>query len=105
MDLGIKIKQLRKTKGITQKQLAEQLHMSKRNIEKYESNEITNININVLQDIADALDVTLLSLLVEDPSDILSVIKEYYNLEDKPYYNLENDFSMIMKGFIDRYKK
>lgn len=105
MDLGIKIKQLRKAKGITQKQLAEQLHMSKRNIEKYESNEITNININVLQDIADALDVTLLNLLVEDPSDILSVIKEYYNLEDKPNHNLENDFMMIMEGFIKRYKK
>ena len=105
MDLGIKIKQFRKNKGITQKQLAEQLHMSKRNIEKYESNEITNININVLQDIANALDVSLLSLLVDDPADILSIIKEYYNLEDKPCHNLENDFSMIMKGFIDRYKK
>ena len=104
MDLGTKIKRLRKAKGITQKQLAEQLHMSKRSIEKYENNEITNININILQDIASALDVSLLSLLVEDPSDILFVIKQYYNLEDKPCYNLEKDFYMIMKGFIDRYK-
>lgn len=46
-----------------------------------------------------------MSILVDDPNDILVIIKEYYNLEDKPGYNIEKDFNMIIQGFIERYKK
>ena len=94
----------RSEKGITQQQLADAIYKTKRTVEKYESNEI-DISTGTLIDISKVLDVSILSMLVEDSNDILSVIKEYYNLSDKDGYNIEKDFELIIKGFIDRYKK
>lgn len=104
MNLGAKIKQIRKDSNLTQQQLADSIFKTKRTVEKYENNEI-DISIGTLCDISKTLDTSLLNLLVDDPSELLSVIKDYYNLEDKEGYNMEKDFSLVMKGFVDRYKK
>ncbi|MHC1750753.1 MAG: helix-turn-helix domain-containing protein [Cellulosilyticaceae bacterium] len=104
MDIGRKIQDLRKDKNITQAALAKAIFKSKRSVENYEANK-SDITFNTLQDIADKLGVSIMSILVDDPSEILNIIKEYYNLEDKPNFNIEKDFEMIMKGFIERYKK
>lgn len=104
MDLGTKIKQLRKDNGLTQQQLADLIFKTKRTLEKYENNEI-DISVSTLIDISKILNVSLLSLLVDDPNDMLSIIKDYYNLEDKAGFNMEHDFELIIKGFSERYKK
>lgn len=104
MNLGTKIKQIRMDAGITQQQLADMIFKSKRTVEMYESNKI-DISIRTLQDISKALNTSMLNILVDDPSELLSILKEYYHLEDKEGYNMEKDFSLLMKGFIDRYKK
>lgn len=104
MNLGAKIKQIRIDAGITQQQLADKIFKSKRTVEMYESNKI-DISIGTLQDISNVLNTSLLNILVDDPSELLSILKEYYTLEDKEGYNMEKDFSLLMKGFVDRYKK
>lgn len=103
MHIGENIKRFRKEKGITQQQLANAIHKSKSAVEKYEYGDI-NISISTLQDIATALDISFESLILEE-GDILNIIKAYYNLKDKPGHNLENDFEMVMQGFVKRYKK
>lgn len=104
MNIGKRIQNARKAKGITQDQLAKLLYKSKRTIEKYEANEI-DLSLSTIIEISGILDISILELVVDDSDDILSIIKEYYGLEDKHGFNMEKDFEMILKGFIERYKK
>lgn len=59
MNIGEKIKLLRKEKGLTQKELAEMIHKSEITVRKYEANDIS-MNVNVFIDILNALDSKLL---------------------------------------------
>lgn len=65
---GDRIKKYRKEKGLTQQQLADSIGKSKSIIQKYEANN-TNVNINILQEIAEVLDVKLHALLYDNESD------------------------------------
>lgn len=58
MKLGERIKKARLEKGLTQIELAEIINTTKQNIYKYEMSLITNIPLDKLEKIANALDVS-----------------------------------------------
>lgn len=62
-ETGARIREARKNKKITQKQLAKILNKSESSIQKYESGEVEIPN-SVLEDIAKALDTTTIYLLI-----------------------------------------
>ena len=62
MNLGENIRDLRKSKNITQEQLAKRIGVKRSVISKYENNTV-NINISTLDEIANALDVTTIQLM------------------------------------------
>ena len=72
-DTGALIAQLRKEQGLTQKQLAEQLHISDRTISKWERGPGFP-DVSLLEPLADALHCSVVSLLegrlVEEPAEI-----------------------------------
>ena len=72
-DTGALIAQLRKEQGLTQKQLAEQLHISDRTISKWERG-AGFPDVSLLEPLADALRCSVVSLLegrlVEEPAEI-----------------------------------
>ena len=72
-DTGALIAQLRKEQGLTQKQLAEQLHISDRTISKWERG-AGFPDVSLLEPLADALGCSVVSLLegrlVEEPAEI-----------------------------------
>lgn len=69
MNSGKKIRELRKSKGLKLKDLANSLNISEQALSQYERN-VRNINLEMLKKIAIALDVSLISLL-DDPSEII----------------------------------
>lgn len=89
MNLSEKIRYLRIQKGMTQAELAEKLNTTKQTIGKYENQVVTNLPLNRIQELADALDTTPAYLMgwgEEKPADassadeldlaILSLVKQ-----------------------------
>jgi transcriptional regulator with XRE-family HTH domain len=70
--IGQQIKQFRKTKRLTQEQLARAIHKSKPTIAKYESGMIS-VDIETLYKIADALNVHVEELLIPNRQPVISV--------------------------------
>lgn len=60
--IGMKIKEMRRTKKISQKKFAEMLGKSERTIQKYEAGEI-DFNISTIREIADKLNLSWFELL------------------------------------------
>ena len=52
MTIGERIREARTTKGLTQEQLAEQVHVTKQAVYKYETGIVTNIPLDKLESIA-----------------------------------------------------
>ena len=65
MHIGEKIREIRISKGITQKQLAEKLNTSQQNLAQYENGK-RNPKLETLQRIATALDVAISNLLTKE---------------------------------------
>ncbi|AGK99643.1 helix-turn-helix domain-containing protein [Desulfoscipio gibsoniae] len=63
MDIGTKIRELRKSKKLTQKELAKKINKSERVIQKYESGEIVP-PISVIEEIAKILDVDIYDIIL-----------------------------------------
>lgn len=61
MPTGIRIKEIRRNKGLTQKQLGEKCHIAESTIRRYESGNL-NPKIETLQKIADALGCDIFDL-------------------------------------------
>lgn len=80
MNIGENIKKFRKERGLTQKQLAENINKSAITIRKYEANDI-NTPIDVLGEIAHVLNVDVADLLSEDTNGDKS--KVVIDLSDK----------------------
>ena len=89
MNLSEKIRYLRIQKGMTQAELAEKLNTTKQTIGKYENQVVTNLPLNRIQELADALDTAPAYLMgwgEEKPADassadeldlaILSLVKQ-----------------------------
>jgi transcriptional regulator with XRE-family HTH domain len=61
-----RIKTLRETKGISQSQMAEKLHMDERNYKRIESGEKKNMELDLLSRIAEVLEVDVPDLLASE---------------------------------------
>lgn len=87
MEIGKRIKELRKSKGITQKELAKKLNKSERLIQKYESGD-TNPPLPMIHEIANILDIEVSTLL-----------KELVEIEDKKDFDKsrEDKFYEVLK--------
>ena len=57
MTIGERIREARTAKGLTQEQLAEQVHVTKQAVYKYETGIVTNIPLDKLKSIAACLGV------------------------------------------------
>jgi SOS-response transcriptional repressors (recA-mediated autopeptidases) len=57
MTIGERIREARTAKGLTQEQLAEQVHVTKQAVYKYETGIVTNIPLDKLESIAACLSV------------------------------------------------
>ena len=88
MTIGERIREARTAKGLTQEQLAEQVHVTKQAVYKYETGIVTNIPLDKLESIAACLDVApgwkdspagaeLDALIQDEP------IAAYQNLKDQ----------------------
>ena len=64
MDIGSRIKHLRKQKGLTQQKLAERTSYSKNHIQKIET-AMASPSVEALLDIADVLEIPVSKLLEE----------------------------------------
>ena len=81
MTIGERIREARTAKGLTQEQLAEQVHVTKQAVYKYETGIVTNIPLDKLESIAACLGVAAgaeLDALIQDEP-----ITAYQNLKDQ----------------------
>lgn len=79
--IGYKIKETRKSKGLTQNELGELIGKTESSVQKYE-NGITEVPLSVLEKIADALDVSILVLMdIEQLGSIALKYAEAGNIE------------------------
>ena len=90
MPTGTKIKEIRKQKGLTQKQLGDLCGIADSNIRKYENGK-QNPKIETLQKIADALEVPLAELtetIINDELDNISHTSGLELLSQAPHDHL-----------------
>lgn len=80
MNLGGNIKKIRKSKGLTQKQLAEKLGTTPQYISKLEKN-INSLNFTTMNTVADALDVSIYEL--QGVSWMVTAMEKLGEIKDK----------------------
>ena len=103
MNVGTKIKEMRKDKKLTQQQLADMISMTRSSLQKYENGE-TAITIDLLESIAAALNVDIVSFFTDDVDDILILLKKRFSLKDSPKGQLEYDFKLFIDFLRYKYK-
>jgi transcriptional regulator with XRE-family HTH domain len=74
--MGNRIKEVRKSKGITQKELAEKLGVTPQAVSQFEKTDSAKFNVSTLQNIAAALDCTINDLVDSELYSEISGIKE-----------------------------
>lgn len=100
MDLGSKIKTLRKEKKLTQKELGKLIGKSEISVRKYEAS--SNVPLDVIMDIAKVLDIDVSSLIsgVGD-DDPLNSLKQY--LEARDLFVNDIEFLKEIEDYILEY--
>lgn len=78
MEIGKKIKTMRKQKGLTQKELAQKLGVSQQMINQYENNS-SNLTFETLQKIATALDASINELIDESGTNDYEILKDNFD--------------------------
>ena len=96
MNVGERIKLLRKEKGLTQKQLAEAIHKSEITVRKYEANDIS-ITIDVFIDILNALDS---KLLIQSNNYCYDLLRQYIDSLD---LDITEEVYAELETFIHHY--
>lgn len=91
MNIGERIKLLRKEKGMTQKELAAAIHKSEITVRKYEAND-TAMTIDVFMDILNVLDSKMLIQSNKYCDNLLRQYMDSLNLDitDEKYNEVEN---------------
>lgn len=102
MNIGLKIKNLRKQKGITQDQLANQLNISFQTISKWETG-LTHPDITYLPELANIFNVSIDYLFDMDKNTQESLIIDALNKTE--IYSKELKHKDIYKLWKDLYKK
>lgn len=97
MPTGLKIKEIRQRKGLTQKQLGELCGMADSAIRRYENGN-ANPKIETLQKIADALEVPLIFLVEDDLLDAATLpdTDSEYKLIDRKINEVLNNTEMSL---------
>lgn len=106
MEIGQKIKQARKEKGMTQEELGKIIGVQKSAIAKYESGRVVNIKRSTLQKIASALNIRPSELIfTESPKEsaafhvrVISDLELMDSLKD--YYKLTPGNQKIVRDLI-----
>ncbi|WP_242362578.1 helix-turn-helix domain-containing protein [Limosilactobacillus antri] len=103
INIGAKIKQLRKDRGITQEELAERSSLSVNYISRIENKNDLNISISVLIKIADAFNISIADLVkdtneVKHNSDIEALVFRLSQLPDQR----ASEISQLFIKFIDQ---
>lgn len=96
MKIGEKIKTIRKSKKITQKEFAKIINKSERMVQKYENDEVTP-SIEMLEKIANALEVPTSYLTSEGEKDIKLQSKILY--QNEKYINMLENVYMMLEEF------
>lgn len=96
VNIGEIIKNERKKKNLTQKELAEKINKSERMMQKYENNEVTP-SIEVLTKIAAALDVTFNDLITNTDMVNLSTADSDTQFMYTEFLGSDPDFNIIRK--------
>lgn len=102
---GLRIRKTRKSKGMTQEELAEKVGLTKSTIAKYENGQIINIKKNVLCKIAVNLGVTYHYLLDIDAPAYVIDKENMTEIEDvyiDKYKRLDKVDKKIVVEYIDR---
>lgn len=105
MNLGKKIKNIRVQKNISQEDLALAINRTVSSIKKYENGQ-TALTLDMLQDIADALDVKLASIIFDDNDDLFKLFIErnnLHNLDPKDLATLEIEFKFTLDYLSYKY--
>lgn len=107
--LGLMIREKRKEKGMTQKELAQQLHITDKAVSKWETG-ISFPDITLMEKLADALDVSIYELMANE------VMTEEAGKADEVCYEQEDESSIqkkqadevfreILREFMDKLKR
>ncbi|MBQ9157081.1 MAG: helix-turn-helix domain-containing protein [Eubacterium sp.] len=87
MDIGNRIRELRKTQGLTQEELADRAELTKGFISQLER-DMTSPSIATLEDILQCLGTTLSEFFREDKEEqIVFTEEDYFEKEDREYGN------------------
>jgi transcriptional regulator with XRE-family HTH domain len=111
VELGQKIKEARKAKGMTQQELGDVVGLQKSAIAKYESGRVVNIKRSTLQKIAGALNIRPSELIFDETpqgsADFHVRIITDFELMDalKDYYKLSSDNQKMVRDLIYNLKK
>lgn len=89
IELGQKITRLRKEQNMTQKELADKLHVSDKTVSKWENGN-SEPNLQVLKDLADALGTTISKLLGEEE-------KPKKNINERMFNFFKNNYLLIIE--------
>ena len=102
MNIGEKIKKLRKEKNLTQKQLGESIGKSEISVRKYESGQ-TNVPVEVLFKISDILEVHPSELITSNinKDSTIEVFKQY--LESRNHSISDINLIKEMEHYINEY--
>lgn len=111
VELGKKIKDARKAKGLTQQELGKIVGVQKSAIAKYESGRVVNIKRSTLQKIASALNIRPSELVFDEtPKDSadfhVKIITDFELMAAlKDYYKLTPNNQKIVRDLIYNLKK
>lgn len=105
IDIGNKIRKQRIKKHMTQEKLAEYSNLSVNYVSKLERGQKTNISINKLLDICNALNITVSLLIGDDlnqsnlPSSTKELIKLLKDLDSKHSSEISSNLIPLVKQF------
>ena len=106
MDIGMKIREARLAKGLTQEELGNIVGLQKSAIAKYENGRVVNIKRSTLQKLAKALDLRGSDLIIEaDPvgaAELSAKVLLDGELMDalEKYYTLSTDKQKMIRDLI-----